>query len=201
MSERKTNRNQKHQLYMSLFNTKEWHTLRARKIAECNGLCERCRREGIEKGILPDGYVTAAKTVHHLLPVEGVPDHPADTLLDRMKARCFDYNNLILVCHECHHKYHEELRSHQGQMYHIMPYQDISGNDHQQKLKAFVERMGGTYRPPIKKGIRKTRFGWMTKEEYKQKEKEDFNAWIDKLKNNGLKNTTGTASMDAATKD
>lgn len=161
---------------MSLFNTKEWHELRERKGNECGWLCERCRREGIEKGILPNGYITAAKTVHHIQPVEGVPDEPAETLLERMKERCFDYNNLILLCPDCHHRTHEEMKSHWMQQSRTMPKQEVD-----EQMKQFVERCGGTYIPPHKKGIRKTRFGWVTPEEYKQKSAEQFEKWKERL--------------------
>ncbi len=195
---KKVNRNAKHLMYMSLFNTKEWHELRARKIAECHGLCERCRREGIEKGILPDGYITPAKTVHHIHPVEGVADEPAETLLERMKARCFDYNNLILLCPDCHHRTHDEMKSHWRQALRTMPKDEAEG-ERQQEMKAFAERIGGKYEP-TKRGIRKTRFGWVTKDEYKQKTSEQFEKWKQRL-NNGSKDTQGTSGVDADTED
>ena len=195
---KKVNRNAKHLMYMSLFNTNEWHELRARKIAECHGLCERCRREGIEKGILPDGYITPAKTVHHIQPVEGVADEPTETLLERMKARCFDYNNLILLCPDCHHRTHEEMKSHWRQASRTMPKDEAEG-ERQQEMKAFAERLGGKYEP-TKRGIRKTRFGWVTKDEYKQKTSEQFEKWKQRL-NNGPKYTQGTSGVDADTKD
>lgn len=195
---KKVNRNAKHLMYMSLFNTNEWHELRARKIAECHGLCERCRCEGIEKGILPDGYITPAKTVHHIQPVEGVADEPAETLLERMKARCFDYNNLILLCPDCHHRTHEEMKSHWRQASRTMP-KDEADSERQLKMKAFAERIGGKYEP-TKRGIRKTRFGWVTKDEYKQKTSEQFEKWKQRL-NNGPKDTQGTSGVDADTKD
>ena len=184
-------------MYMSLFNTKEWHELRAMKIAECQGLCERCKREGIEAGV-PNGYITPAKTVHHINPVEGVPDEPADTLLERMKERCFDYNNLILLCPDCHHRTHEEMKSHWRQASRTMP-KDSAESEQQHEMKAFAERLGGKYEP-TKKGIRKTRFGWVTKEEYKQKTSEQFEKWKQRM-NNGPKDTKGTATVDADTQD
>ena len=182
---------------MSLLNTKEWHELRARKIAECQGLCERCRREGIEAGV-PGGYITPAKTVHHIQPVEGVTDDPADTLLDRMKARCFDYNSLILLCSDCHHKTHEEMKSHWRQASRTIP-KDSAESEHHLQMRAFAERLGGKYEP-TKRGIRKTRFGWVTEEEYKQKTSEQFEKWKQRM-NNGPKDTQGTSGMDADTQD
>ena len=187
MNGKRVNRNAKHRLYMSLFNTKEWHQLRSRKIAECKGLCERCRREGIEKGILPDGYITPANTVHHINPVEGVPDEPADTLLDRMKERCFDYNNLILLCPACHHKTHEEMKSHRNQMRSKMP----------------IDPATGQYKP-----VRMTRFGWVTKDEYQQRKREETEkrrAMLDPNyeinKQHESTDTQGAPTMDAPSED
>jgi len=187
MNGKRVNRNAKHRLYMSLFNTKEWHQLRSRKIAECKGLCERCRREGIEKGILPDGYITPANTVHHINPVEGVPDEPADTLLDRMKERCFDYSNLILLCPGCHHKTHEEMKSHHNQMRSKMP----------------IDPATGMYKP-----VRMTRFGWVTKDEYQQRKREETEkrrAMLDPNyeinKQYESTDTQGAPTMDAPAED
>ena len=182
---------------MSLLNTKEWHELRERKGDECDWACERCRREGIEAGVLPDGYVTPAKTVHHIEPVEGVPDEPEETLLERMKERCFDYNNLILLCPECHHRTHEEMKSHWRQVVKTMPKDEVESEQREQ-MKAFAERLGGKYEP-TKRGIRKTRFGWVTKEELKFKNSEQFKKWKNKF--NGLTGTQGTPAVDAPAED
>lgn len=183
---KKINRNAKHIKYMQLLNTKEWRELRARKICECNGLCERCKREGIEAGV-PGGYIRAAKTVHHIQPVEGVADEPADTLLERMKARCFDYNNLILLCPDCHHRTHKEMKSHVGQMKHKMP----------------IDTVTGQY-----KAVRLTRFGWVTKEEYQQRKREETEkrrAMLDPNyeinKRHDTTDSKGTPTVDAGTED
>ena len=163
---------------MSLFNMKEWHELRARKIADCQGLCERCQR---------DGYITPAKTVHHIQPVEGVDDEPAETLLDRMKERCFRYDNLILLCPECHHKTHEEMKSHRNQMRSKMP----------------IDPATGQY-----KKVRMTRFGWVTKEEYDQRKREETErrrAMLDPNyeinKQHESTDTQGSPTVDAPAED
>jgi hypothetical protein len=140
-----------------------------------------------------------------------------------MKARCFDYNNLILLCPDCHHRTHEEMKSHWRQASRTMP-KDSAESEQQQEMKAFAERLGGKYEP-TKKGIRKTRFGWVTKEEYKQKTSEQFEKWKDAVKrgqsdagissaerehlrteykqrmNNGPKDTQGTSVVDAPAED
>ena len=164
----KSNRNERHLLYMQLLQSREWRELRAAKIRDCQGLCERCKELGI---------ITAAKTVHHIKPVESVDDGPLEILLERMRQRCFDYNNLMLLCADCHHRAHEELRSHAGQGTRYMPKQDISNNEPQQRLKQFVEKQGGVYVPPVKRGLRKTKYGWLTRDELNARQKAEFEAW------------------------
>lgn len=166
------NRSEKHLKYMQLLNSKEWRELRAWKIQQCGGLCERCKQEGIEDGV-PEGYIRGANTVHHRVPVEsGKTD-------DEMRALCFDPNNLVLLCPDCHHRTHEEMKSHWRQASRTMPKDEAEG-ERQQEMKAFAERLGGKYEP-TKRGIRKTRFGWVTKEEYRQKTSEQFEKWKEKL--------------------
>ena len=71
-------------------------------------LCERCRREGIAAGVLPDGYVTSAVDVHHKIPVER-----AKTTYEMERlAYNMDGNNLEALCIPCHIKTHQEMRSH-----------------------------------------------------------------------------------------
>ena len=188
---KKINRSAKHKLYEHLLNSKEWRELRAWKIQQCQGLCERCKREGIEAGV-QGGYLTPAKTVHHIIPVESVPDN-------KMKDVCFDKNNLILLCPNCHHRTHEEMKSHQWQVMRTIPKEEQKMNEH---MKEWAARHGDpNYQPTPKprKGIRKTRFGWVTKEEYKQKQQELFDKW--KERNDGPKDITRPTSVDTSTKD
>ena len=182
MSKKKVNRSEKHLKYIKLLNAKRWYgEVRVAQLRQ-HPLCQMCLKEGIYR---------SAVDVHHIRPVESVP-------IDEMERTCYDPNNLISLCVECHIQIHRDMKSHRGQMLDIIPRQDISGNEEQLKLKAFVERCGATYRPPIKKGIRKTRFGWVTKDEYKQKQQEELEAWKERFKpkDNGLKNIEGTASVD-----
>ena len=75
--------------------------------ARAEGLCERCRREGIAAGI-PGGYLTPGKDHHHIIPVESAnPDIPGE-----MERLCYDVNNIELLCVPCHIKTHQEMRSH-----------------------------------------------------------------------------------------
>ena len=184
------NRNEKHKLYMQLLNTKEWRILRAWKIEQCQGLCERCKREGQRDGV-PDGFITPAKTVHHIVPVESVPDEPAENLMERMKKVCFDRNNLLLLCPNCHHLIHQEMKSHVGQTAKDMPkVENDPLKTADDRLKEWAERnKNPEYKPQpqVKKGIRRTKYGWVTPEEYKQKQQEEIEKW--KERTNGTKDT------------
>ena len=194
MEKKKINRNEKHIMYMRLLNTKEWRELRAWKIDSCDGKCERCRQEGIETGV-QCGYIRAAKTVHHIRPVENGADEA------EMRALCFDRNNLMLLCPECHHKIHEEMKSHQGQIMRTIPKEAQKANDH---IKAWAARHGDpNYQPPQKprKGIRKTFFGWMTKDEYKQKQEEQLEEWKRRQDKHDITGTKATPRMDAGAED
>lgn len=73
-----------------------------------NGLCERCIEEGKAAGV-SEGWLTPGVDCHHIRPVEG-----AKTLEgpDGMIARCYDPNNIRLLCVACHIKTHQEMRSH-----------------------------------------------------------------------------------------
>lgn len=75
---------------------------------------------------------------------------------------------------------------------------DEAESEHHMQMKAFAERIGGKYEP-TKKGVRKTRFGWVTKEEYKKKSAEQFENWKKKL--NGLTDSQGTTTVDAPAED
>lgn len=50
--------------------------------------------------------ITPATEVHHIVPVE------RDKNRVLMEQRCFDPNNTICVCRECHEALHQELQSH-----------------------------------------------------------------------------------------
>ena len=158
----KSNRNERHRLYMQLLQSREWRELRAAKIRDCQGLCERCNAMGI---------ITAAKTVHHRTPVE------TGETLEAMRELCYRFDNLQLLCAEHHHRAHEELRSHAGQGTRYMPKQDITNNEPQQRLKQFVEKQGGVYVPPVKRGLRKTKYGWLTRDELAERQKAAFEEW------------------------
>ena len=77
-----------HEKYSQFYNSVQWHTLRNRKFYDANGLCELCYKEGIIK---------QGREVHHIVPIE-----------ENWNKR-LDYNNLILLCSNCHNKMHERI--------------------------------------------------------------------------------------------
>ena len=93
--------------YQRLLNSKRWKMIRADYLRQ-HPLCERCRREGIEAGVLPDGYITSAVDVHHKKPVES---SKTEQEMERL-AYNLDGNNLEALCIPCHIKTHQEMRSH-----------------------------------------------------------------------------------------
>lgn len=97
----KSNRNERHRLYMQLLQSREWQQLRIRKIQAEQGLCEVCKAEG---------YVTAAKIVHHKHPIED------SNSKEEMRKWAFMWENLQLVCQPCHARIHKELGSNTRRM-------------------------------------------------------------------------------------
>ena len=79
-----------------IYNSREWKELRVAKLRSTKGLCEECMKEGI---------VTAARCVHHVVPIETARTK------DEMKRLAFDINNLRALCFACHARLHKELGS------------------------------------------------------------------------------------------
>lgn len=80
-----------------IYNSREWQELRVRKIQAAQGLCEVCMKQG---------YVTSAKIVHHIHPIED--SHS----MQEMRHWAFMWDNLLLVCQQCHAKIHrDQLKS------------------------------------------------------------------------------------------
>ena len=86
--------------YQRLLNSPKWAEVKRVVWQRAGGLCERCRREG---------FITAGVDCHHIRPVEGA--HTVEGH-DGMRARCYDPNNIMLVCQDCHIKIHTEAKSH-----------------------------------------------------------------------------------------
>lgn len=181
-----SNRNEKHKYYVHLLNARRWWgEVRVEQLRK-HPLCQMCEKEGI---------ITAAVDVHHIRPVESFPR-------EAMEAACYNPDNLISLCIPCHVRVHKEmLRSHVGQM------RDLPNIPHDEQpatpVTDFAKRMTGTEvhpRPKPKKGIRRTPMGWMTREEFKQKQEQKQTEWANSIAN-GFKNTKGTPGMDTAAKD
>lgn len=77
-----------HDKYNSFYNSPEWKLLRNQKFVDSEGLCELCRKNGI---------ISQGKEVHHIKPIEYY-----------WELR-LDYNNLILLCNDCHNAQHERI--------------------------------------------------------------------------------------------
>ena len=212
--QRGENRNPKHIYYVSLLNSQQWqgvNGLRARTLRKYP-FCQICREEGIKAGVLPDGYVRSSRDVHHLRPVEDVGRYyqPGEEVPEEVKAamreRCFDEKNVIAVCRECHIRLHRQMQSHVGQQAQTMPKEVTDGAT---ITANFITRITGQeVRPeqvaPVRKGIRKTRFGWVTPEEFKEKIEQQQKDWKSNLLNRFTHDDSGTEdapTVDAPAKD
>ncbi len=82
--------------YRKLINSRKWQRLRLNALSKTNYLCAVCLKNDI---------TTPATEVHHITPVE------TGTNLLHMKQLCYDHNNLLAVCKECHKKEHIKLQS------------------------------------------------------------------------------------------
>lgn len=76
-----------------MIQSRRWRELR-RRVLTSRPCCERCAERGL---------VTAAREVHHVLPVEHVTGPAAQ------EGRMFDPLNLMALCHACHVAVHEEM--------------------------------------------------------------------------------------------
>ena len=81
-----------------IYNSREWQELRIAKLRSTNGLCEQCMKEG---------YVTAARCVHHVVPIETATTKEE---MRRLALNC-GLNGLMSLCYPCHAKIHKELGS------------------------------------------------------------------------------------------
>ena len=87
--------------YQALLNSKRWLTVKAIVWKRANGLCERCKEEGIVTGSLQSQL-----DCHHIKPVE------SGRTVQEMERLCYDPNNIRLLCVACHIKTHAEAKSH-----------------------------------------------------------------------------------------
>ena len=82
--------------YIKLINTRRWQKIRIQALAKSKYLCEVC---------LKSDKTTIATEVHHINPVESGINK---TDMERL---CYDPNNLLPVCKECHKNEHIKLKS------------------------------------------------------------------------------------------
>lgn len=81
--------------YRRDISSRRWMKLRWQQLSD-HPLCERCERNGL---------VVSACEVHHIKPVESVPEVEQQQLM-------FSLDNLMSVCRACHVALHRELESH-----------------------------------------------------------------------------------------
>jgi len=79
-----------HEKYDDFYQNPAWRRLRARKFASACGLCERCKAKGV---------IRPGKEVHHIIPIE-----------KNWELR-YSFENLILLCAECHNAEHDRVSS------------------------------------------------------------------------------------------
>lgn len=77
-----------HEKYNNFYNSIKWKSLRSLKFSNANGLCEKCYNKGL---------IVKGKEVHHIIPI------------DEDFNKRFDYDNLILLCNDCHNEEHERI--------------------------------------------------------------------------------------------
>ena len=112
--------------YQRLLNDKQWKMLRAAVFRRTNGLCEMCLKEGV---------YTPGVDCHHIRPVEQAKTVEGP---DGMRARCYDPNNVMLLCVPCHIKVHQEMGSHTAK-YHKENYKKARNR--------FMEQNDPNYKP------------------------------------------------------
>ncbi len=79
--------------YRRMIHSNRWVSLR-RRVLTAHPLCEKCEA---------DGFVTAAREVHHRVPVESA-SNPAEK-----ERLMFSEGNLEALCHACHVERHVAL--------------------------------------------------------------------------------------------
>ena len=199
--QRGENRNPKHIYYVSLLNSQQWqgvNGLRARTLRE-HPLCQLCEQDGI---------IRSSRDVHHLRPVEDVGRYyrPGEVLPEDVKAamrhRCFDPTNVIALCRDCHQQIHRDMKSHQWQQLNTMP-KDEQSQDEREANDWFERISGGQAKakPETRKGITKTKYGWVTPEEFKAKQQSEIDDWLNKVQGHDDSGTEGTPAVDAPAKD
>ena len=81
-----------------IYNSREWQELRIAKLRSTDGLCEECLKQGI---------VTAARCVHHIVPIETARTKDE---MHRLAIEC-GLQGLQALCFACHARIHKEMGS------------------------------------------------------------------------------------------
>ena len=113
--------------YQKLLNSKQWKLLRAAVFRRTNGLCEMCLKEG---------FITPGVDVHHIRPVEQAKTVEGP---DGMRVRCYDPNNVMLLCVEHHIKVHQDMQTHTKEK--------VKENKERARRR-FMEANDPNYQPP-----------------------------------------------------
>lgn len=85
--------------YQKLMNARRWWEVKAIVKQRAGGDCEQCKQEG---------RVVPGVDCHHIRPVEAARTYDGP---DGMVARCYDPENVRLLCVACHKEAHRQLRS------------------------------------------------------------------------------------------
>lgn len=98
--------------HMRMLNNKRWAETKSIVNARSKGLCEWCIRDGQEYGrktgnakLARTGWLKPGVDCHHLIPFESAKTQA------EMERLCYDPNNCVLLCIQCHVKAHKELMS------------------------------------------------------------------------------------------
>ena len=81
-----------------IYNSREWKNLRNAKLRSTDGLCEECLKEGV---------TSAARCVHHIVPIETARTKGE---MRRLAIDC-GLQGLKALCFACHARIHKELGS------------------------------------------------------------------------------------------
>lgn len=92
--------------YQKLLNSKRWMKVKRQVWQRAEGLCERCKRDGIAERGVP--YITPGVDCHHKVPIESAKTE------QEMERLAYDVSNIELLCIPCHIKTHQEMRSHKA---------------------------------------------------------------------------------------
>lgn len=123
--------------YQKLLNSPRWAEVKRLVWARAGGLCERCRREGIAVGVLPDGYITPGVDCHHKIPVESAKTE------EEMRRLAYNVSNIELLCIPCHIKTHKEMLSHT---------KEKVAENKQRARRRFLEANDPNWKPPEAEG-------------------------------------------------